>query len=477
MYENENFSFETAFRAKIKARVAFTGPTGSGKTYSALVFADGLAPGGTKARPKVAVIDTEANSARLYAGRPGIPPFRVLEFRPPFDPRRYVAAIRAAERLAAEGIEIIVVDSLTHAWAGTGGALELKDILSTQKGMNGYTAWNKIGEYQNQLMNAILDSTCHVLAAMRSKMAYDAEGVNDKGKKTITKLGLAPIQRDGVEYEFTTVLDVSTPDHIASSSKDRSGIFGGKWMLIDASHGRDYAVWLDGDAAAIAQEATRTEAARRQAEDARVLREAEAIAPIPSPAPPAPATLAPPPARVVLPSDQIDQRIVDAIAAAARAAGWPPERVLAVADTIAAARLATLWDLSQAEAAKLCNEIESSRAPAKSATVSPPPPSLEPPPADVPAVQAACDQKADASPPQAQAPASKNELDAVMAAARGAGLKTIPALRRELAELTARPDANEANLNQSEAMSTIRAFRVRAARPAQPAEAMEDVAR
>lgn len=199
-------AFKKAVKHEAKLRMALAGPAGSGKTYSALAIATALADGG-----KIAVIDTERGSASLYAD---IFDFDVIELTT-FHPDLYIQAIKEAER---EGYAVIVIDSLTHAWNGIGGLLELHD-RATKKSGNSYTAWSDITPIQNRFIDSMLGSTMHVITTMRSKTDYIM--TQDAGNKTkIQKVGMAPIQRDGMDFEFTVFgeLDLS---HNLSISKTR----------------------------------------------------------------------------------------------------------------------------------------------------------------------------------------------------------------------------------------------------------------
>lgn len=182
--------FKKATKTQSKLRMALYGVSGSGKTYSALSIATGL--GG-----RIALIDTERGSASKYAGRFT---FDVLEMQPPFTPASYVQAIKAAE---AEGYDVLVIDSLTHAWSGAGGALEMVDNAAARSSSkNSYTAWRDVTPQHNALVDAILQVRCHVIATMRSKTDYVQERDERSGKMMPRKIGLAPVQRDGMEYEF-----------------------------------------------------------------------------------------------------------------------------------------------------------------------------------------------------------------------------------------------------------------------------------
>lgn len=220
--------FKKAERKKAKLKLAITGPTGSGKTYSALRLAKGI--GG-----KIAVIDTENGSASLYSEKFD---FDVLDMKPPFTTEKYIEAINFAEK---NGYETIVIDSLTHAWAGEGGLLEQKAQLDSRPNSNHWTNWGPIDKKDLALRNAYLHSTCHVISTMRSKMEYAQ--AEENGKKKIQKVGLAPIQRDGLAYEFTTVFDLAM-DHQAEVSKDRT-IFEGRIFKITEETGVEIATWLN----------------------------------------------------------------------------------------------------------------------------------------------------------------------------------------------------------------------------------------
>lgn len=226
--------FAKAERKTAKLRAALCGTSGSGKTYSALLLARGLAGDGGK----IAVIDTERGSASLYSD---VTDFDVAELAPPFNPRRYRELIAEAAR----GYDVLVIDSLSHAWTGEGGVLEMHDkATQAARGGNSYTAWRDVTPEHNALVDAILAAPCHVILTMRSKTAYELQE-NEKGKKTPVKIGLAPIQRDGMEYEFTLVWDLSVEKHIATASKDRTRIWDGRNDVIGVKHGAELKAWLE----------------------------------------------------------------------------------------------------------------------------------------------------------------------------------------------------------------------------------------
>jgi hypothetical protein len=203
--------FKKATRKQAKLKMALLGPSGSGKTYSALSVAKHLGH-------RIAVIDSERGSASLYAGE--VADFDVLELES-FSPRNYVEAIHAAER---EGYDVIVVDSLTHAWSGKGGALEMVDKASKRSGAgNSFTAWRDVTPEHNALVDALVGCSCHLIATMRVKTEYVLEE-DARGKKVPKKVGMAPIQRDGFEYEFSIVADMNL-EHDMIVTKSRCSAF------------------------------------------------------------------------------------------------------------------------------------------------------------------------------------------------------------------------------------------------------------
>ena len=224
--------FQKAVRQVAKLRLALSGPSGSGKTYSALLIASGIVP-----IEKVAVVDTETGSANLYAN---LGTYSVLTLHPPYTPKKYIEAIHAAEQ---EGFELVIIDSLSHAWNGEGGLLEQKDKATDAKYKgNGWAAWREVTPEYNKLIETMLNSSCHIIATMRSKTEYMQDDSN--GRKRIVKVGAAPIQRDGIEYEFTVVFDLSI-DHVATVNKDRTRLFDGQYFVPTPDVGKTLKQWLD----------------------------------------------------------------------------------------------------------------------------------------------------------------------------------------------------------------------------------------
>ena len=233
--------FEKVTRKKSKARIALEGPSGAGKTLSALFLAKGIVGGDWS---KVALIDTEHERARFYAERAdlGIGQFLYAAFYPPYTPERYKELVNSAAQAVGEN-GVVIVDSFSHAWAGEGGVLDIKsEIEKNNSNKNSFSAWNEAGKIQNNLVDTILSVPCHTIATLRTKMGYATE-VNERGKVVPVKIGLEPVQRDNVEYEFDIVIQINQ-EHVASASKDTT--FLDDWSgIITPGLGEQLAQWLD----------------------------------------------------------------------------------------------------------------------------------------------------------------------------------------------------------------------------------------
>ena len=224
-----------ARRSATKLRLLLTGPSGSGKTWGALQIAKGISG-------KCVVIDTEEGSSDLYDH---LHDFDVIDLRPPFSPEAYIEAIAAAEQA---GYEIIIVDSVTHCWSGPGGCLEiLEDVAKAQFRGNTWSAFSVITPRWRAFVDKLLRSPAHVICCGRSKT--ETAQVDDHGKKKVAKLGMKLEARDGLEFEFTCVLDIIHDGHYATVSKDRTGLFAGDPKPITSDTGKLLAEWLSGGTA------------------------------------------------------------------------------------------------------------------------------------------------------------------------------------------------------------------------------------
>lgn len=227
--------FQKATKKRAKLRMALCGASGSGKTYSALLIASGV----TGKDGKIAVIDTERGSAELYSG---LCNYDVAQINQPFSPEKYIAAIQEAEKA---GYDVLIIDSLSHAWSGEGGVLSLHDkATKMSRSGNSFTAWREVTPIHNKLVDTILGANLHIICTMRTKQEY-AQEKDEKGKTVIKKLGMAPIQREGMDYEFTLVLDLSNETHYAKPSKDRTGLIDGQTFVPTMETGEVLVKWLN----------------------------------------------------------------------------------------------------------------------------------------------------------------------------------------------------------------------------------------
>lgn len=205
-------------RSKAKIKMALQGPSGSGKTMSGLLLAQGLTVNGDLSR--VAIICSENGSANLYAH---LGNYSVLNLETPHSPERYIEAINVCLRA---GMEVIIIDSISHAWDF------LIDYHASLPG-NSFTNWNKITPRQKAFVDKILQCNAHVICTMRVKQDYVLSEKN--GKQVPEKVGLKAIQRDEISYEFTIVFDIDSK-HFATASKDRTLLFEGQPQFIINTH-------------------------------------------------------------------------------------------------------------------------------------------------------------------------------------------------------------------------------------------------
>ena len=229
--------FKKAVKSQAKLRMAITGPSGSGKTYTALTVATSMAD-------RVALIDTERGSASKYADI--FSGFDVQELTE-YNPRNYIEAIRAA---CASGYDVLVIDSLSHAWSGQGGVLELVDRAAKRsQSQNSFAAWRDVTPLHNQLVDTILGSPIHIIATMRSKTEYVLER-DERGRTTPRKVGLAPVQRDGMEYEFDVVAEMDMDNNMIISKSRIVALTGGVVNRPDGQFGELLKAWLSDGALA-----------------------------------------------------------------------------------------------------------------------------------------------------------------------------------------------------------------------------------
>lgn len=229
---------QLATRKKVKLRLSIASPTGFGKTASALILAHGM----TGDWKKICVIDTENGSASLYADHKLANGYEIGQFytqaiEPPFTPEKYSDAIKACED---GGIEVIIIDSVTHVWQGQGGLLE----YNTSLGNNTFQNWAKTTPRYQKWLDSILNSKCHIVTTNRKKQEYAL--VDDNGKKKVEKQGMGDQIRDGYDYEMTIAFDIINDKHMAQVMKDRSSLFADKpEFIITEDTGRTIKAWCE----------------------------------------------------------------------------------------------------------------------------------------------------------------------------------------------------------------------------------------
>lgn len=218
-----------ATRKKAKLRLGLSAVSGAGKTMSALLIASGMTSWN-----KIALIDTENGSGDLYSD---LGDYNVMPLTAPFTPEKYIQAIKACEDA---GMEVIIIDSITHEWDGKGGILEIHGAMAG----NSFTNWSKVNPRHTAFNNAILESKCHMITTVRRKQEYEMTK-DSQGKATVEKLGMREVTREGWEYEVTVNFELDVK-HMATSSKDRTRMFDGQPAFIPtAETGKMLLQWCE----------------------------------------------------------------------------------------------------------------------------------------------------------------------------------------------------------------------------------------
>ena len=242
---------QVAERSETRIKLSIGGPSGSGKTCSALLLAFGLVhaahPEWTADQcwAKICIVDTENGSAKLYSNfnvpntNYHIGKFFTVPLKPPYEATKFIESIQASE---AAGMEVVIIDSLSAYWQGEGGALDKQGKIASRTG-NSYTAWRDVTPEYNRVIDTILQSSCHVIMCSRAKMDYVQEK-NANGKTVVRAVGMGLQSRDGLEYEASLHFMISVPDHVANATKDRTGLFDGKFFVITPDTGKEIYQWL-----------------------------------------------------------------------------------------------------------------------------------------------------------------------------------------------------------------------------------------
>jgi hypothetical protein len=225
-----------ASKKVVKLKIGLSAASGFGKTYSALLLAYGI----TNDWSKIAVIDTENDSASLYSD---LGEYNTLSLQAPYSPERYIEAIKTCE---SADIEVVIIDSISHEWEGSGGCLEISDqVTQASASKNSYMSWAKVTPRHNNFIQSILQSNCHVITTVRRKQDYDMVK-NEKGRTEPVKVGLKEVTRDGFEYELTLNLEIVTDNHFCKASKDRTGLFMNKpEFVITSETGKQLIEWAN----------------------------------------------------------------------------------------------------------------------------------------------------------------------------------------------------------------------------------------
>ena len=219
-----------AQRHQVKLRLGISGASGFGKTYSALLLAHGI----TNDWSKIGIIDTENNSASLYAH---LGNFNVLPIDEPYNPERYIEAIKTCENAS---MEVIIIDSITHEWQGKGGCLQLHEQLGGR-----FQDWAKITPRHQAFIDAILQSSCNIITTTRRKIDYSLDS-DSNGRTKVVKHGTKEIMREGFEYELTVNFELINDKHLAKASKDRTGLFMDKpEFIINSATGKKLIDWCN----------------------------------------------------------------------------------------------------------------------------------------------------------------------------------------------------------------------------------------
>ena len=220
-------AFVKAKKEKIWTKVLLGGSSGSGKTYSALRLATGLAK---KCGSGIAAIDTEAGRIRCYANEFD---FSDMQLTEPFTPEKYIEAINEA---VSSGFKVLIIDSISHEWN------YCVDIHDKMPG-NSWTNWSKVTPRHDAFMEKILQAPIHIIATVRGKDEYVLEEKN--GKQTPKKVGLGFKQRDGVEYNYTATFNIAQDTHIAEATKDNTHIFEGRYEVLTEKDGEALYDWAN----------------------------------------------------------------------------------------------------------------------------------------------------------------------------------------------------------------------------------------
>lgn len=220
-------AFVKAKREKVWLKTLLSGPSGSGKSYSALAVATGIQSkcGGSG----IAYISSEGTRTQYYADSFD---YDVLELAD-YSPESYMAAIDEA---VESGYKVAIIDSISHEWQ------YMNDVHDKMPG-NSFTNWGRLKGRHKAFMNKILQSPIHVVCCARGKTEWTLEDKN--GKQIPKKVGMGSEQDKQVAYEFTVSLLLDQETHIASTDKDNTRLFDGKYEVLTRKHGEMLYNWAN----------------------------------------------------------------------------------------------------------------------------------------------------------------------------------------------------------------------------------------
>ncbi len=219
MVDMLKLDFTEAKKEKIWVKIALMAPSGGGKTFSALRLAEGMQKrmideGGKPEETGILMLNTEAHRGRYYAD---LFKFDIMDVPSPHHPNVYINLI---DQIVKHGKhKVLIIDSTTHEWSGSGGCLEIHAALGGR-----YQDWGSVTPLHVRFLEAIADSPLHIIATMRGKDQYVME-VDDTGSTTIKKMGVGSQQRSGFEYEFTTTFTIDQKTHYSTPQKDNTHLF------------------------------------------------------------------------------------------------------------------------------------------------------------------------------------------------------------------------------------------------------------
>lgn len=239
-----------AKRAGARLVIGIDALSGDGKTYSALQVAWGLTGGDSK---KIGFLDTENKRGSLYAdklvdSKGNVHPFLIADLDAPFTPERYAQAIKEFQ---AAGVEVLVIDSVTHEWEGSGGCTEIAEIDPSTGNARRMAAWNVAKSRHKKFMNALLSSDMHIITCIRSREKMRIE--EQQGKKVYIPEGIQPIQEKNFVFELTVSFQLGANGKarfVKKCPEELIPIFGtpGEWAdgYLTAKHGMALRDWVHG---------------------------------------------------------------------------------------------------------------------------------------------------------------------------------------------------------------------------------------